>query len=72
MLIKDHAAAAIARDQTAAVFAWKGESLEEYWECTYNAIVWPDDGHGNTGPDILVDDGGDLTLLIHEGNYCIT
>jgi adenosylhomocysteinase len=64
---QDHAAAAIARDESAAVFAWKGESLEEYWECTLNAVTWPeDDGKGN-GMDIIVDDGGDMTLLIHEG-----
>ena len=64
---QDHAAAIIARDQAAAVFAWKGETLEEYWECTLNAITWPtDDGKGD-GPDIIVDDGGDMTLLIHEG-----
>jgi adenosylhomocysteinase len=64
---QDHAAAAIARDESAAVFAWKGESLEEYWECTLNAITWPnDDGKGH-GPDLIVDDGGDMTLLIHEG-----
>jgi len=64
---QDHAAAAIARDEAAAVFAWKGESLEEYWECTLNAITWPsDDGKGH-GPDLIVDDGGDMTLLVHEG-----
>jgi len=64
---QDHAAAAIARDESAAVFAWKGESLEEYWECTLSAITWPtDDGKGD-GPDLIVDDGGDMTLLIHEG-----
>merc|ERR1719343_1596196 len=64
---QDHAAAAIARDESAAVFAWKGESLEEYWECTLNAVTWPkDDGKGH-GMDIIVDDGGDMTLLIHEG-----
>jgi adenosylhomocysteinase len=63
---QDHAAAAIARDGSAAVFAWKGETLEEYWECTLNAVTWPDDGKGD-GPDIIVDDGGDVTLLIHEG-----
>jgi len=40
---QDHAAAAVARDGTAAVFAWKGETLEEYWECTLNAITWPED-----------------------------
>jgi len=63
---QDHAAAAIARDGSAAVFAWKGETLEEYWECTLNAITWPVDDKGD-GCDLIVDDGGDLTLLIHEG-----
>jgi len=64
---QDHAAAAMARDESAAIFAWKGETLEEYWDCTLNAITWPtDDGKGD-GPDIIVDDGGDMTLLIHEG-----
>jgi adenosylhomocysteinase len=63
---QDHAAAAIARDQSAAVFAWKGETLEEYWECTLNALTWPEDEKGN-GCDLIVDDGGDMTLLIHEG-----
>ncbi len=64
---QDHAAAAIARDQSAAVFAWKGESLEEYWDCTMKAITWPEDDGKGDGPDIIVDDGGDMTLLIHEG-----
>jgi adenosylhomocysteinase len=59
---QDHAAAVIARD-SANVFAWKGESLEEYWDCTYQCLVWP----GRDGPDLIVDDGGDATLLIHEG-----
>jgi adenosylhomocysteinase len=64
---QDHAAAAIARDESAAVFAWKGETLEEYWECTMNAITWTNpDGKGD-GPDLIVDDGGDMTLLVHEG-----
>merc|ERR1712153_164486 len=58
---------AIARDDSAAVFAWKGESLEEYWECTLNAVTWPDDDGKGHGMDIIVDDGGDMTLLIHEG-----
>ena len=64
---QDHAAAAMARDESAAVFAWKGESLEEYWECTLNALTWPEADAKGTGPDIIVDDGGDMTLLIHEG-----
>ncbi|GBG70401.1 hypothetical protein CBR_g6529 [Chara braunii] len=59
---QDHAAAAIARD-SAAVFAWKGETLEEYWWCTEHAMDW---GNG-AGPDMIVDDGGDVTLLVHEG-----
>lgn len=60
---QDHAAAAIAAKGSAAVFAWKGESLEEYWWCTEQALLWPD----GTGPDLIVDDGGDATLLVHEG-----
>lgn len=60
---QDHAAAAIVQADKSAVFAWKGESLEEYWWCTLQALVWPD----GEGPDIIVDDGGDATLLIHEG-----
>jgi len=64
---QDHAAAAIARDESAAVFAWKGESLEEYWECTLSAVTWPEDDGKGHGCDIIVDDGGDMTLLIHEG-----
>jgi len=68
---QDHAAAAVAvgRGGTvedprgAAVFAWKGETLEEYWWCTEQALTWPD----GSGPDLIVDDGGDATLLIHKG-----
>ena len=60
---QDHAAAAIATAKTSAVFAWKGETLEEYWDCTLAALTWPD----NDGPNLIVDDGGDATLLIHEG-----
>jgi adenosylhomocysteinase len=60
---QDHAAAAIAKAGTAAVFAWKGETLEDYWWCTEQAITWPD----GSGPELLVDDGGDATLLIHQG-----
>merc|ERR1712216_188986 len=58
---QDHAAAAVARD-SAAVFAWKGETLEEYWWCTDKMLDW-----GSEPLDIIVDDGGDATLLIHEG-----
>ncbi|MBU1169922.1 MAG: adenosylhomocysteinase [Proteobacteria bacterium] len=60
---QDHAAAAIAHNKTAAVFAWKGENLEEYWWCTEMALTWPD----GSGPDLIVDDGGDATILVHEG-----
>ena len=59
---QDHAAAAIAAAGI-PVFAWKGETLEDYWDCTYNAITWPD----GSGPDQIVDDGGDATMLIHKG-----
>lgn len=44
-----------------------GETLEEYWECTLNAITWPEDDGKGDGPDLIVDDGGDMTLLVHEG-----
>src|SRR6188474_906144 len=59
---QDHAAAAIA---TAGipVFAWKGETLEEYWWCTEQALTWPD----GDGPNMILDDGGDATLLVHKG-----
>jgi adenosylhomocysteinase len=59
---QDHAAAAIAAAGI-PVFAWKGETLEDYWDCTWNALTWPD----GSGPDQIVDDGGDATLLIHKG-----
>jgi adenosylhomocysteinase len=59
---QDHAAAAIAAAGV-PVFAWKGESLEEYWWCTYEALKHA----GGTGPQLVVDDGGDVTLLIHKG-----
>ena len=59
---QDHAAAAIAAAGV-PVFAWKGETLEEYWDCTFKALSWPD----GSGPDQIVDDGGDATLLIHKG-----
>ena len=60
---QDHAAAAIAEKGSAAVFAWKGETLEEYWWCTEQALIWPD----GSGPDLIVDDGGDATMYIHQG-----
>ena len=68
---QDHAAAAVVVGRNgstedpkgAAVFAWKGESLEEYWWCTDQMLAWPD----GSGPDLLVDDGGDATLLMHKG-----
>ena len=68
---QDHAAAAVAvgPDGTAddpkgvPVFAWKGETLEEYWWCTEQALLWPGEG----GPNMILDDGGDATLLVHKG-----
>jgi len=59
---QDHAAAAIA-EAGIPVFAWKGESLEEYWWCTEQALSWPD----GDGPNMILDDGGDATLLVHKG-----
>jgi adenosylhomocysteinase len=59
---QDHAAAAIAASGV-PVFAWKGESLEDYWDCTYKALSHK----GGKGPELVVDDGGDVTLLIHKG-----
>ena len=59
---QDHAAAAIA-ETGVPVFAWKGETLEEYWWATEQALTWPEDD----GPNMIVDDGGDATLLVHLG-----
>jgi adenosylhomocysteinase len=59
---QDHAAAAIAATGV-PVFAWKGETLEEYWWCTEQALTWPD----HDGPNMILDDGGDATLLVHKG-----
>jgi len=59
---QDHAAAAIA-EAGVPVFAWKGETLEEYWWCTEQALTWPD----GDGPNMILDDGGDATLLVHKG-----
>ncbi|MEZ0258397.1 MAG: adenosylhomocysteinase, partial [Chthoniobacter sp.] len=59
---QDHAAAAIAKAGV-PVFAWKGESLEEYWDCTWKAIV----NNEGKGPQLVVDDGGDVTLFLHKG-----
>jgi len=64
---QDHAAAAIAASGT-PVFAWKGETLEEYWDCTLDALSFPDGAGGFLGPELVVDDGGDVTLLIHKGH----
>lgn len=59
---QDHAAAAIA-DQNIPVYAWKGETIEEYWWCTEQALKWP----GGKFPNMILDDGGDATLLVHKG-----
>ena len=60
---QDHAAAAVVRDAQVPVFAWKGETLEEYWWCTGKALEFP----GGKGPNLIVDDGGDATLMLHVG-----
>ncbi|WP_190233162.1 adenosylhomocysteinase, partial [Streptomyces avicenniae] len=61
---QDHAAAAIAAAGI-PVFAWKGETLEEYWWCTEQALTWADSPTG--GPNTILDDGGDATVLLHKG-----
>ena len=60
---QDHAAAAMIQNKSAAVFAWKGETLDEYWWCTYQTLLWENDKY----TDLIVDDGADLTLMIHQG-----
>src|SRR5437868_11441486 len=68
---QDHAAAAVVVGKNGTVdnpkgvpvFAWKGETLEEYWWCTEQALMWPD----GTGPNLILDDGGDATMLVHKG-----
>jgi adenosylhomocysteinase len=73
---QDHAAAAIVvgpkgtveAPSGVPVYAWKGETLEEYWWCTQQALLWPDtEGAGITGPNMILDDGGDATMLVHKG-----
>ncbi len=72
---QDHAAAAVAvgpdgtpeRPAGIPVFAWKGETLPEYWWCTKQALLWPDGQGGHTGPNMILDDGGDATMLVHRG-----
>jgi adenosylhomocysteinase len=72
---QDHAAAAIVvgpdgtpeEPRGVPVYAWKGETLEEYWWCTQQALTWPADDGGSTGPNMILDDGGDATLLVHKG-----
>jgi adenosylhomocysteinase len=72
---QDHAAAAVAvgpegtpeSPRGVPVYAWKGETLEEYWWCTEQVLVWPEGEDGATGPNMILDDGGDATLLVHKG-----
>ena len=63
---QDHAAAAIAAAGI-PVFAWKGETLEEYWWCTDRALTWPGPDGKSIGPNMILDDGGDATLVVHKG-----
>ena len=62
-----HNVAVITHDESAAVFYWKGDILEEYWDCILNALIQPESGGNGHRPDLIVDDGGDLNLIIHEG-----
>jgi adenosylhomocysteinase len=72
---QDHAAAAVAvgpegtvdDPRGVPVYAWKGETLEEYWWCTEQVLRWPEGEDGSTGPNMILDDGGDATLLVHKG-----
>ena len=72
---QDHAAAAVAVGPDGTpddprgipVFAWKGETLEEYWQCAEQALTWPDEDGATTGPNMILDDGGDATLFVHKG-----
>jgi adenosylhomocysteinase len=72
---QDEAAAAVVvgpqgspqHPQGVPVFAWKGETLPEYWDCTVKILSWPADAAGRTGPNMILDDGGDATLLVHKG-----
>jgi adenosylhomocysteinase len=72
---QDHAAAAVAVGPAGTpedprgvpVFAWKGETLEQYWWCTEQVLRWPEGEDGSTGPNMILDDGGDATLLVHKG-----
>ncbi len=72
---QDHAAAAVVvgpdgtpeNPRGVPVYAWKGETLEEYWWCTRQALTWPEDSDSTTGPNMILDDGGDATLLVHQG-----
>src|SRR6201997_5126530 len=74
---QDHAAAAVAvgpegtpdNPRGGPVYAWKGETLEEYWWCTEHVLRWPEAGaDGSVGPNMILDDGGDATLLVHKGS----
>ena len=62
-----HTESAITHDESAAVFSWKGEILEEYWDWILNALIWPEDYVKGHIPDLIIDDGSELTLISHEG-----